>query len=132
MSLTTKFLKLYCISKYPSLILVILCQSTVSIYFIVFSLRKTNNDEARDVPLSEKIYGTLPASLMETKLVVKAVCEDPEVQAARAEVVKSKSVNELSQITSLSEVPIPEVIENMLKQKKPLAPTERKKKFKDK
>merc|ERR1711988_608203 len=50
----------------------------------------------------------------------------------RAEIVKSKSVNELSQITSLSEVPIPEVIENMLKQKKSLAPAERKKKFKDK
>ena len=122
------------ISKYPSLILVILCLSTVSIYFIVFSLRKTNNDEARDVPLSEKIYGTLPASLMETKLVVKAVCEDPEVQAARAEVVKSKSVNELSQVTSFADIPIPDAIENLMK-KKPerntLAPAERKKKFKD-
>merc|ERR1719348_2189725 len=95
---------------------------------------KTNNDEARDVPLSEKIYGTLPASLMETKLVVKAVCEDPEVQAARAEVVKSKSVNELSQVTSFADIPIPDAIENLMK-KKPerntLAPAERKKKFKD-
>ena len=63
---------------------------------------------------------------------MKAQCEDPEVQAARAEIIKSKSVNELSQITSLSEVPIPDVIENMLKQKKSLAPAERKKKFKDK
>ena len=78
------------------------------------------------------MFSTLPASLKDTKLLVKAQCEDPEVQAARAEVVKSKSVNELSQITSLSDVPIPEVLENMLKQKKPLAPAERKKKFKDK
>merc|ERR1712227_330420 len=78
---------------------------------------KTNNDEARDVPLSEKIYGTLPASLMETKLVVKAVCEDPEVQAARAEVVKSKSVNELSQVTSFADIPIPDAIENLMKKK---------------
>ena len=93
---------------------------------------KTDQDEAQATPLSMNIFATLPASLKETKLLVKAECEDPEVQAARAEIVKSKSVNELSQITSLSEVPIPEVIENMLKQKKSLAPAERKKKFKDK
>jgi len=65
---------------------------------------------------------------------VKAVCEDPEVQAARAEVVKSKSVNELSQVTSFADIPIPDAIENLMK-KKPernsLAPAERKKKFKD-
>ena len=93
---------------------------------------KTDQDEAQTNPLSVNIFTTLPASLKDTKLLVKAQCEDPEVQAARAEIVKSKSVNELSQITSLSEVPIPEVIENMLKQKKSLAPAERKKKFKDK
>merc|ERR1719394_1931116 len=93
-----------------------------------------NDEEARNLPLSEKLYGTLPASLKETKLVVKAVCEDPEVQAARAEVVKSKSVNELSQVTSFADIPIPDAIENLMK-KKPernsLAPAERKKKFKD-
>jgi len=93
---------------------------------------KTEEEDAETTPaLSLNIFSTLPASLKETKLLVKAECEDPEVQAARAEVVKSKSVNELSQITSLSDVPIPEVIENMLKQKKSLAPAERKKKFKD-
>merc|ERR1712227_141400 len=93
-----------------------------------------NDEEARNLPLSEKLYGTLPASLKETKLVVKVVCEDPEVQAARAEVVKSKSVNELSQVTSFADIPIPDAIENLMK-KKPernsLAPAERKKKFKD-
>merc|ERR1719433_1649592 len=94
---------------------------------------KTEEEDAGpSAPVSLNIFSTLPASLKETKLLVKAQCEDPEVQAARAEVVKSKSVNELSQITSLSDVPIPEVIENMLKQKRSLAPAERKKKFKDK
>ena len=52
---------------------------------------------------------------METKLLVKTETEDPEVQAARAEIVKSKSVNELSQITSLADIPIPDAIENFVK-----------------
>ena len=97
-------------------------------------LRKLSNeaDTQNDVPLTEKIYATLPLSLKETKLVVKTTCEDPEVQAARAEVVKSKSVHELSQVTSLSDIPIPDAIENMMKKKeRNLAPAERKKKFKD-
>merc|ERR1711936_526291 len=67
--------------------------------------KKTDEEEAEKEPFSiEKLY---PASLMETKLLVKAETEDPEVQAARAEIVKSKSVNELSQITSISDIPIP-------------------------
>merc|ERR1711887_81797 len=94
--------------------------------------KKTDEPEAEKVPFSiEKIYETLtPASLMETKLLVKTETEDPEVQAARAEIVKSKSVNELSQITSLSDIPIPDVIENFVRRS--YAPTERKKKFKEK
>eukprot|EP00092_Neocalanus_flemingeri_P085459 GFUD01107548.1.p1 GENE.GFUD01107548.1~~GFUD01107548.1.p1 ORF type:complete len:2241 (+),score=686.17 GFUD01107548.1:98-6820(+) len=91
--------------------------------------KKTGEEEAEKVPFSmEKIYGTLPTSLMDTKLLVKTLTEDPEVQAARAEIVKSKSVNELSLITSLSDIPIPEAIENFVK--KSYAPAERKKKFK--
>jgi len=94
--------------------------------------KKTDEPEAEKVPFSiEKIYETLtPASLMETKLLVKTETEDPEVQAARAEIVKSKSVNELSQITSLADIPIPDAIENFVK--KSYAPAERKKKFKEK
>jgi len=94
--------------------------------------KKTDEPEAEKVPFSiEKIYETLtPASLTETKLLVKTEMEDPEVQAARAEIVKSKSVNELSQITSLSDIPIPDAIENFVK--KSYAPAERKKKFKEK
>merc|ERR1711887_372925 len=96
------------------------------------SEKKTDEPEAEKVPFSiEKIYETLtPASLMETKLLVKTETEDPEVQAARAEIVKSKSVNELSQITSLADIPIPDAIENFVK--KSYAPAERKKKFKEK
>merc|ERR1719309_200112 len=62
--------------------------------------KKTDTNEAEQEPFSiEKVYETIvPTSLMETKLLVKAETEDPEVQAARAEIVKSKSVNELSQI----------------------------------
>ena len=94
--------------------------------------KKTDTNEAEQEPFSiEKVYETIvPTSLMETKLLVKAETEDPEVQAARAEIVKSKSVNELSQITSLSDIPIPDVIENFVK--KSYAPAERKKKFKEK
>merc|ERR1712142_1142342 len=99
---------------------------------LVSSEKKTDEPEAEKVPFSiEKIYETLtPASLTETKLLVKTETEDPEVQAARAEIVKSKSVNELSQITSLADIPIPEAIENFVK--KSYAPAERKKKFKEK
>merc|ERR1719228_2576668 len=82
-----------------------------------------------------KIYDTLPASLTETKLMTKSVVEEPEVQAARAEVVKSKSVAELSQITTISDFPVPETIENLFSNKtvdrKQYAPAERRKKIKE-
>merc|ERR1719490_536530 len=80
-----------------------------------------------------KIYDTLPASLTETKLMTKSVVEEPEVQAARAEVVKSKSVAELSQIATISDFPLPETIENLFSNKtvdrKQYAPAERRKKI---
>merc|ERR1712013_540210 len=82
-----------------------------------------------------KIYDTLPASLTETKLMTKSVVEEPEVQAARAEVVKSKSVAELSKITTISDFPVPETIENLFSNKtvdrKQYAPAERRKKIKE-
>merc|ERR1712032_707899 len=63
------------------------------------------------------------------------VVEEPEVQAARAEVVKSKSVAELSQITTISDFPVPETIENLFSNKtvdrKQYAPAERRKKIKE-
>merc|ERR1711892_1272331 len=99
---------------------------------LMSSEKKTEEPEAEKEPFSiEKIYEAFtPASLTETKLLVKTEMEDPEVQAARAEIVKSKSVNELSQITSLADIPIPDAIENFVK--RGYAPVERKKNFKEK
>merc|ERR1719173_235497 len=92
---------------------------------------KRDTEEKEKGPF--KIYDTLPASLTETKLMTKSVVEEPEVQAARAEVVKSKSVAELSQITTISDFPVPETIENLFSNKtvdrKQYAPAERRKKI---
>merc|ERR1712212_62114 len=94
---------------------------------------KMDTEEKEKGPF--KIYDTLPASLTETKLMTKSVVEEPEVQAARAEVVKSKSVAELSQITTISDFPVPETIENLFSNKtvdrKQYAPAERRKKIKE-
>jgi hypothetical protein len=92
---------------------------------------KPNTEEKEKGPF--KIYDTLPAALTETKLMTKSIVEEPEVQAARAEVVKSKSVNELSQISTISDFPIPDTIENFVKtlDKKHYAPAERRKKIKE-
>merc|ERR1719458_986901 len=94
---------------------------------------KMDTDDKEKGPF--KIYDTLPASLTETKLMTKSVVEEPEVQAARAEVVKSKSVAELSQITTISDFPVPETIENLFSNKtvdrKQYAPAERRKKIKE-
>merc|ERR1711892_167441 len=99
---------------------------------LMSSEKKTDEPEVEKEPFSiEKIYEAFtPVSLTETKLLVKTETEDPEVQAARAEIVKSKSVNELSQITSLADIPIPDAIENFVK--RGYAPVERKKNFKEK
>merc|ERR1719458_1194523 len=92
---------------------------------------KIDTEEKEKGPF--KIYDTLPASLTETKLMTKSVVEEPEVQAARAEVVKSKSVAELSQIATISDFPLPETIENLFSNKtvdrKQYAPAERRKKI---
>merc|ERR1719331_293991 len=94
---------------------------------------KMDTEEKEKGPF--KIYDTLPASLTETKLMTKSVVEEPEGQAARAEVVKSKSVAELSQITTISDFPVPETIENLFSNKtvdrKQYAPAERRKKIKE-
>ena len=47
------------------------------------------------------------AALTETQCLVRSKTEDAETQRERAEVVKAKSVHELSQITSLADIPIP-------------------------
>ena len=59
--------------------------------------------------LSQSLYGSLPRSLKQD-LLVKARLEDPDVLAERRAVVASKSVSELSQITSISDFPIPSTL----------------------
>ena len=64
-------------------------------------------------PLKDKMYDTLPKS-MKQELLVKVRDEDPEVQKKRQELTRSKSPVELSQISSLSDFPVPATIEKML------------------
>ena len=87
------------------------------------------------MPTSMKgVYDKLPASL-KSEVMVRVRQEDPEVQRERAELVKSKSPTELSQMTSLSDFPLPSTIEQYVRparsSKEPGA-VERKKRFRDK
>ena len=52
----------------------------------------------------KKLYNQLPGSL-KSEVLVRARQEEPEIQSARAEIIKNKSVNELSQIISSSSPP---------------------------
>ena len=51
---------------------------------------------------------------LNAQCLVRSRVEDPQIQAARAEVVKNKSVAQLSQVTSLSDIPIPTSIQTMV------------------
>ena len=75
------------------------------------------------------LYEKLPGHL-KTELLVKAAVEDPELQKERAAIVKSKTVNELSQISALSEFPLPEAIEELVHHRP--GAVERKKRFREK
>lgn len=63
--------------------------------------------------IHDSIYSTLPRSL-KSEVLVRSRVESPEKLKARKELVQSKSVNELSQLKSLSDVPIPTPIQNLL------------------
>ena len=58
----------------------------------------------------------LPDS-MKSEVLVKARVEDPEIQKQRAELTKCKTPNQLSQINSLADFPIPTTIETMLEKR---------------
>ena len=58
--------------------------------------------------------------------MVRSKVEDPEKQRERAEAVKAKSVNELAQINSISDIPVPSFISRGAR------PVERKKRFREK
>ena len=62
---------------------------------------------------ARNLYDSLPRSL-KSEVLVKTRLEDPEVQKERAGLVSSKSVSELSQVTSLSEFPVPKTIERLV------------------
>ena len=63
--------------------------------------------------IKENIYATLPRSL-KSELAVASKIQDPEVVQERREMLSKKSVNELSQVTSLSDVPIPSPIQKIM------------------
>ena len=55
----------------------------------------------------------MPVS-MKAEVLVRSRVEDPEKQMQRAELTKNKTVQELSQINSLAEFPIPKTIEALI------------------
>ena len=65
------------------------------------------------LPSKASLYDALPDSL-KSEVLVRARVETPEIQAERAETVKTKTVAELSQINSLAEFPLPKPIENLI------------------
>ena len=58
--------------------------------------------------------GTVPQSL-KTPLAVNAVVEDQDVVAKNKDIIKNKSVGELSHIGGLADIPIPDNVENLYK-----------------
>ena len=72
------------------------------------------------------LYDSLPSSF-KSEVLVRARQEDPEVQQARAELVKQKSPNQLSQINNLDEFPLPKTVESWMGRAP--RPVERRKKF---
>lgn len=75
-------------------------------------------------------YNSLPRSLT-SELKCRSKIEDPEVQQLRAEAVKAKSVNELSQIKTLDDIPLPQTLENLVG-RTGNRPVERRKRFREK
>ena len=60
---------------------------------------------------------SMPES-MKSEVLVRSRVEDPEVQRERAEIAKTRTVSQLSQINSLADFPIPKTIENILNKEK--------------
>ena len=62
------------------------------------------------------LYGTLPRSMRETKLMTNTrEMLDPQELEARQELIRSKSPAELAQIQGLGDVPVPTKIQNIFK-----------------
>jgi len=56
---------------------------------------------------SLSLQNTLPRSLRETQLLVAAKVEDPELMQSRKSLAESKSIAELSKVSSLADFPVP-------------------------
>jgi len=83
-------------------------------------------EDEEGASLAQK-FSTLPAS-MKTNLLVGAKVEDQELVQQRSETIKAKSVVELSEIHSVSDIPLPSTLTRLAK--RDYAPVERKKLFK--
>ena len=84
------------------------------------SLTALPSGEPEDRSKSPFSAMTLKKSL-NSQCVVRSRLEDPNVQAARQEVVKTKTVAELSQITSLADIPIPSKLQAII-ERRPKSP----------
>ncbi len=62
--------------------------------------------------------GSLPRAWREQKLVTAVKVQEDETVAKRKALVEAKSPAELSQITSLSDIPLPAAFDNFLKSDK--------------
>ena len=67
----------------------------------------------------EGIYDSIPASL-KSELMVKTVEQNQELVAERQETIRTHTPAQLSEIHSLSDVPIPSFIQNLAASKKNL------------
>jgi len=56
---------------------------------------------------SLSLQSTLPRSFREKQLLVSSKVEDPEILSVRKSIVESKSVAELSKVSSLADIPVP-------------------------
>ena len=81
-----------------------------------------SGDEGEKGPQETGIYATLPKSL-KADVLVRTRQEDPDVLKERQALVASKSVGELATLTSISDIPIPATIENLLSGKRPTSPS---------
>lgn len=88
-------------------------------YLYIFRRKLADEEE------EERATSPIPGALKK-ECLVRAKMEDPDKQRERAEVVKSKSVHELSQINSISDIPLPAFITRGPR------PVERKKRFREK
>jgi hypothetical protein len=103
---------------------------SLNVHLICFPFISLDDAGTDDGTKSEKgLFATLPKSL-KAEVLVRSRLEDPEVQQHRAKLVKAKSVHELSQISSVADIPLPRPLENLVN--RPPRPVERKKRFREK